>query len=273
MRRPDRSSTDALLRVNGARLRCRDEGRGPALMLLHGWALDLEMWEPQVEAWRDTLRVVRFDRRGFGGSSGTPSLEADIRDVQALAERLGLARFALLGMSQGGRVALQVAASDLCSRLACLILDGAPAEGAPEDASTAEEIPLAHYRQVARREGLEAFRAEWSAHPFARLHSAGAAERELLRRITARYPAADLLAPIPAVSDRSGPPALPSLQVRTLVINGELDTERRRSMGAALCEAIPHAQHTLIRGAGHLPNLDNPREYNAIVQRFVVQHH
>jgi pimeloyl-ACP methyl ester carboxylesterase len=268
----DAGSKDDFLRLEGARLHFRDEGRGPVIMLLHGWALDLEMWEPQVDAWRDTFRIVRFDRRGFGASSGTPSLAADARDVQALAEHLGLTRFALLGMSQGGRVALQVATSAFASRLTCLILDGAPGERTSEQDMAPEEIPLAHYRELARREGLDAFRREWSSHPFAQLHSASEDERELLRRITARFPAVDLLSPVRGVSAPAETPEVRSLRIATLVVNGELDTERRRAMGLALTGSIPDARRVVIRGSGHLPNLDNPHEYNAVVRRFLEQH-
>lgn len=263
---------DTFLQVDGARLRYRDEGRGFAVMLLHGWALDLDMWQPQVDAWCERFRTVRFDRRGFGSSSGTPSIEDDMRDVQAVADRLGIARFALLGMSQAGRVALQAAAGLLRARLTCLILDGAPAEGAlPEDGAP-EEISLSHYREVVLRHGLEAFRKEWNAHPFTQLHSADFMARDLLRRITARYPGSDLLAPMLAAESKADPFPLRSLRMATLVINGELDTERRRTMGAALRDAIPHAERAIIRGCGHLPNLDNPREYNAVIERFIARH-
>ncbi|HYL69994.1 MAG TPA: hypothetical protein VEY89_01675, partial [Candidatus Dormibacteraeota bacterium] len=62
----DSGSPDQHLTVEGVRLRYRDEGQGPAVLLVHGWTLDLEMWEAQVAAWRDAFRLVRLDRRGHG---------------------------------------------------------------------------------------------------------------------------------------------------------------------------------------------------------------
>ena len=99
-------SPDRYLSVHGARLRYRDEGRGPAVVLVHGWTLDLEMWEPQVAALRASLRLVRLDRRGFGLSSGCPSVASDASDIDAICRHLGLARVALIGMSQGARAVL-----------------------------------------------------------------------------------------------------------------------------------------------------------------------
>ena len=47
---------DQYLQVEEVRLRYRDEGAGPALLLVHGWTLDLEMWDPQVAGLRDAFR-------------------------------------------------------------------------------------------------------------------------------------------------------------------------------------------------------------------------
>ena len=57
------------LQLPGARLRYRDEGAGRAVVFVHGWTLDLDVWEPQPPLAAE-LRVVRYDRRGFGLSTG-----------------------------------------------------------------------------------------------------------------------------------------------------------------------------------------------------------
>jgi 3-oxoadipate enol-lactonase len=264
---------EAWIEVHGARLRYRDEGHGPAVVLLHGWALDLEMWQPQVAAWAASCRTIRIDRRGFGGSAGQPSTAQDIPDLMALVDHLGLARFALLGMSQGARVALRAATQPaLGTRLTCLVLDGVPLAGPSRELPP--EVPIVHYRELVRRRGLEGFRAEWSEHPFTRLHTSDASAHRLLRGMTERYRAADLLAayddgPEPASDE---PPALAAMAVPTLVINGERDTEVRRQMGEEVSRLLPRAQYAVIRGAGHLPNLDNPRVYNDLVLDFVTRH-
>src|SRR5262245_57088497 len=59
------TAQDRYLPVNGARLRWRLEGAGPALVLLHGWALDLAYWEPVIAPLARDFTVLRFDRRGF----------------------------------------------------------------------------------------------------------------------------------------------------------------------------------------------------------------
>src|SRR6516164_527412 len=103
---PPTPAADRFLVVNGARLRYRDEGCGPALLLVHGWTLDLEMWDPQVRALRNTFRLIRPDRRGHGRSDGIPAPQRDSEDLEALCDQLALARVAVVGMSQGARAAL-----------------------------------------------------------------------------------------------------------------------------------------------------------------------
>ena len=85
-------ATDRYFAADGARLRYRDEGNGPAVLLVHGWALDLAMWDALVARYAQEFRLVRLDRRGFGLSSGRPALERDVADLRGAACHLGLPR-------------------------------------------------------------------------------------------------------------------------------------------------------------------------------------
>jgi len=85
------------LDAGDARLCYRDDGSGPALVLVHGWLLDSTIWTANVKAWAPRFRVLRLDRRGFGQSLAAPDLVADARDVVLLLDRLGIERAAILG--------------------------------------------------------------------------------------------------------------------------------------------------------------------------------
>jgi len=65
---------------------------------VHGWTLDLHMWDPQVAALRNSFRLVRLDRRGHGLSGGIPTAHQDAADLAALCQQLQLSDVALLGM-------------------------------------------------------------------------------------------------------------------------------------------------------------------------------
>lgn len=104
---------------DGARIAYAIHGSGPPLVRTATWLTHLEFdWESPV--WRHWLvglaeshSVVRYDERGCGLSDRVVedlSLEARVADLQAVIDHAGLERFALLGMSQGGSVAVAYSA-------------------------------------------------------------------------------------------------------------------------------------------------------------------
>jgi len=248
----------------GARLRYRDSGRGPALLLLHGWTLDLEMWEPQAAALATQFRVLRLDRRGFGLSSGQPSVDADAADAQALLDHLGVGTAAIVGMSQGARAALRLAAR-APERVTHLVLDGPPAEHA-----SASEVPLAHYRALLRARGIAAVRHEWAQHSLMRLETRDAAAHALLARMLARYPGNDLReAPAAMQAAAAHAAARPAPALPVLVVTGALDQPARQAAADGWTARLPGARRARIAGAAHLPNLDAPDAYNALLREFL----
>ncbi len=268
------ATTDCHFTVAGARLRYRDEGSGPALLLVHGWTLDLTMWNALSAALRARFRVIRLDRRGFGLSSGQPSLERDIADLDALWGHLALERAALLGMSQGARVALGLAASS-ARKISCLVLDGPPDVVRDENAGD-DEVPLARYRALARAQGMEAFRRQWSTHPLIQLRTGDRNAHQLLRAILSRYPGSDLLQAAAPIAASAGPTAVPlhpeSITIPVLVISGAHDLERRVKSADLLAQRFACAERAVVADAGHLPNLDNPVAYNNLVRAFLDRH-
>jgi pimeloyl-ACP methyl ester carboxylesterase len=254
--------------VEDARLRFRDEGAGPAVILLHGWTLDLEMWDPQVARLRQEFRLVRVDRRGHGFSSGTPSPARDATDVAALCHHLGLARVAVIGMSQGARSALAFAGG-APERVDAVILDGPPSfELAPAD----EDVPFEHFRTVARTRGMAAFRREWLHHPLTRLRTADPQMRAHLIAMIERFAGNEFADP-PLQSDVLPVPALPrSSSAPALVLSGEFDVPRRVQSADRLSVQLPRAERAVITGAGHLPSLDRPDEYSEICRAFLNRH-
>lgn len=251
------------LQVPGARLRYRDDGAGHVVVFVHGWTLDLDAWEPQAPLAAE-LRVVRYDRRGFGLSSGQPSLAADVEDLSCLLDSLGIVSPLLVGMSQGARVVLEFAARHPGVARG-LVLDGAP----PLDTT---DLPMTSFLQIATHDGLDAFKRQWSAHPLMQLVTDDSRAHELLARILARYPGHDLAADSPGQRETIDARLLAQVHTPSLIVNGARDTEARRRAGLALCAALPAAEYVLIPQAAHLPNLDAPHAYNQLISGFARRH-
>ena len=266
---PARAS-DLYLETSGVRLRYRDEGRGCAVIFVHGWTLDLDQWEPQAAALTGQFRVVRLDRRGFGSSSGLPSIAGDGTDLLALCEHLGLDSAALVGMSQGARVVLQFAKSH--PRLtSCLVLDGPPHLGTPEAMDSSYDIPYKYYRELAQTQGLSAFRREWSEHALAGLRTVDPEAHALLARMIARYPGRDLT-DSGGHGDARPLAGFESAAQPALVVNGEFDLDSRKRFARQLALQLHRVECVEIPNAGHLCNLDNPRAYNDALKRFLERH-
>jgi pimeloyl-ACP methyl ester carboxylesterase len=258
---------DLYLETSRVRLRYRDEGRGCPVILIHGWALDLDQWEFQARALAGEFRVIRLDRRGFGLSSGLPSITSDVEDLSALCRHLGLDSAALVGMSQGARVVLQFARVNP-RMTACVILDGPPDLGSEDATGSSLDVPYAHYRELVQVQGLSAFRTEWGGHALARLRTADPEAHALLARMIARYPGRDLT---DIAGQRAAPPvqSFESMDRPALVVSGEFDLDSRKRFARQLAEQLPRSECVEIPGAGHLCNLDNPDAYGNALRRFL----
>jgi 3-oxoadipate enol-lactonase len=259
-------SGEQYIEVEGASLRVRSAGDGPAVVLVHGWALDLDMWRAQIDLLADRYRVIAFDRRGFGRSSGVPSIQQDVHDIERMLEAFSISRAAIVGMSQGARVALRWALKHPEQAL-CLVLDGPPAEGWSQSVG-AREIPIDDYRNRIRREGVDAFRNTWLQHPFMQLHTRSPCAHTLLREIAIRYPARDLLmneqSQLPLLSERD----LLRVNMPALILSGECDSPQRQSIATRMARALPDARLKVLRGSGHLGALDDPSAYVQALRDF-----
>src|SRR5215472_11138942 len=91
-----------------------DGGCGECVVLIHGHPFDRTLWEPQLSALRGSFRVLAPDLRGFGRSPVTPGrvlMGEYAADIEELLGTLGIARAAVVGLSMGGLVAMEVAAA------------------------------------------------------------------------------------------------------------------------------------------------------------------
>src|SRR6185312_14096995 len=228
----------AVLERPGARLVYEVAGDGPAVILIHGFGLDMRMWDPQIGPLAARFRVVRYDCRGFGASGpfdpGVPYTHAG--DLVALLDHLGIGDAVLVGLSFGGRVALQaaLAAPDRVRGLALLdaVLDG-----------------------VTRRVeagGVRAGREAWLAHPL----FAAARERPdlaaALAAMVAGYPGQHWLGQDPHRETRRPIDVLEGIAVPALVAVGERDVAGFREMSAVLARRIPGAAYHVVADAGHM---------------------
>src|SRR5207249_4376580 len=100
---------DKHVTLGGLRFHYREWGEAgaPPLVLLHGYTSHARSWDTFAGAMCEHYRVLALDQRGHGetewATDGDYTAERMVEDVAAFAQALGLGRFALLGLSMGGR--------------------------------------------------------------------------------------------------------------------------------------------------------------------------
>lgn len=254
-------------------------GRGMPLVLLHGWAMDHRVFRFQVAAFARRFRVVTCDRRGFGRATGAPDLRLELDDLDAIAAELDHEPFHLLGLSQGGRIALRYAATRP-GRVRSLILQGAPVDGATPSGPPDEDIPLNELAALARQGRLDEMRRRWLSHPMMDLHGDHPEAARLLEDMLADYAGADLTASLASDSAAPGnpPPSQPAVDVvealaraalPVLLLTGDRETRARRQSARLLARTLPNALEVRLGHSGHLSNLTEPERYNAAVLGFL----
>jgi len=111
--------------TDGIRLHYKDQGSGPAILLVHSSVGDLKDWDGWVKVLSRNYRVIRLDLPAFGLTgpvpSGNYSVDRYLMLVDSLMDHLGIDRFAIVGTSYGGLVAFRYAGTRV-DRVAALVL-------------------------------------------------------------------------------------------------------------------------------------------------------
>jgi len=256
-----------LAQINGHTCHYRVDGpdQAPALMLAHSLGLDSGMWDEQAGACQRHLRVVRYDLRGHGASSVTPgdySIEQLGRDALALADTLGIDRFAFCGLSIGGMIA-QWLGAQAGARLTHLVI----ANSSPRPDATAIEAR----RTAVLADGMAAVAPTAMGRFFspAFLATNGPAVTWARRVLLATDPVG-YAGCCAAIRDTDMRGSLSGIAVPTLVICGDGDASMPwAGHSQLLAETIPGAQALRLPTA-HISSLEAPRSFSAALQRFLL---
>ena len=263
---------------DGVRLHVRRAGRGPTLLLLHGFTGSAATWAPFLPRLAERHDVVAVDLLGHGASDRPrdPARHAAARvadDLAALLEALGVARAAVLGYSMGGRLALHLALAHP-DRVEALVLESASAGIADAAERRARAAADARLADDLERDGIAAFVARWERLPlWASQASLPAAARERLRAQRLANDPAALAASLRGAGAGVTPPVherLTALRAPTLLVAGALDAKYAR-LARELAAAIPDAPAVVVPDAGHAVHLERPAEFERAVEEFLSE--
>jgi 3-oxoadipate enol-lactonase len=251
-------------RVGDLEVHYRERGQGTPALLIHGnWTTSL-WWQPTLELLPPGLRAIAYDVRGRGRTQG-PAIPQAIptlaEDLHGLMDSLGIIRAHLLGHSLGSAIAMQLAL-DHPERVHTLaVLAPAWVDGMP----AAYNLP-SHQLSVhdSRDYYASALRGMAPSAPDDALWQQLLDEGHQQRREAS-------LATLHALVDWAPGERLKALHgIPSLVVSGEKDMLSTVEMGQR-CASLLGARHLVMKGVGHSPNLETPRDFLAKWKEFIEE--
>jgi pimeloyl-ACP methyl ester carboxylesterase len=251
----------------------RGTGGSPKVVFLHTGISDLRSWDDVSALLSPDMDVVAYDRRGFGVTAYRAERHFDqMVDLLAVLDGLGLDEVVLVGNSRGGQIALDFTLTHP-ARVSALVLvapaiSGAPAaeEIEPTEAAIWETLEAAEAAGALDALNLGEIRL-WLDGPHAPEGRVGGAVRDLalhMNRIAlhAADPGQES-EPLDAWS------RLSEVHCPVLVVAGDLDLAHIRARAEELASRIAGARLEVMEGAAHLPGLEQPDAFAALLRDFL----
>jgi 3-oxoadipate enol-lactonase/4-carboxymuconolactone decarboxylase len=256
-----------LLAIRDTTCYCRFEGRDdrPVLMLSHSLGQDHGMWDAQAADLAPHFRILRYDIRGHGASGvtrGDYQVAQLAADALALADALGVERFAFCGLSLGGMIGMWIA-THAPERLTALVLANTSAR--PDGPA------MEARRKTVLSSGMDAVADTAMGRFFSpKILSAHSPAVETARRTLVATSPVGYAGCCAALRDMNMTADLPRIAVPVLVICGDLDIPMPwKGHSDVLATGIPHARVTHLHAA-HLSNIETPRSFSSALMDFLV---
>jgi 3-oxoadipate enol-lactonase len=244
-------------------------GRGP-VVLLHGFPLNRAMWDELVSALSSArYHVVVPDLRGHGQTdapAGPYEMSDHAADVLALLDRLGHGRAAVVGLSMGGYILLQLMTRAPERLISVVLADTMGGDDPPE-----RKQARAAQAETIRTTGLGAFADQVLPRMFAPSvpnERPGLVER-FRQTILSQRPEA-VIAALQGLAARPNMlEPLRSVQLPTLVLVWAEDQATTPDHARELAATIPDATLVILPGAGHMANWEDTDGFNRAVLAFL----
>jgi pimeloyl-ACP methyl ester carboxylesterase len=266
----------------GSQVNLVELGSGPPLVFVHGLAGSWTNWLENICAFAEDHRVIALDLPGFGASEiprEPVSIPGYARLLEALCEKLAIARGAFVGNSMGGLVCAEFARSHpqrverLCLVAAAGIsIEKLPLEHALRAAAPLERVIRACGGVIAGRSRTLARRAR--LRRLALLHVATHADRlpaPLAAELIAGAGRPGLLPGLRAMSTYPIRERLGEIACPTLVVWGARDRMVPLRDAREFERRIPGARRIVYEDTGHVPQLERPACFNADLRAFLAE--
>lgn len=264
-----RNPTGTKRLVRGIEIAYDDVGSGPSVVLLHGYPFNRSMWRDQLVELQQDHRVIIPDLRGHGESAVAQSpatMERMAGDVASLLEILNVSRATIAGLSMGGYVALAFYRLFPLRVRSLVLADTRPQEDTEEGKQNREK-----QAEKALKEGMEGIAD--ALLPKLLAAETVATRPEVVKRVrkmiveTTPEGAAAALRGMAQRQDHTS--FLSRIIAPTLIIVGSEDTLTPVDDAEMMHREIGGSRMEVIKGAGHVSNIENPEQFNQALVSFL----
>ena len=258
--------------IHGVTVGYSDQGNGTPLVFIHAFPLSKTMWQPQVDALKDTYRVITIDLGGHGESDIVPwndSLDDYAKDVIHLLDHLGIAQAVFVGLSMGGYTLFAIY-RHYPDRVKAMVLADTRAQADSEEGKAGR----ASMAQVAFSDGAPAI----ADLMLPKLLSPSTIERhsqivEQVRQMILQTSTGGIVVDLAAMAARlDSTDLLSTITCPTLIIVGENDVATPVSESQYMANRITGSILVTIPEAGHLSNFEQPAAFNGALRSFLTTH-
>ncbi len=242
---------------DGVKIYYEDHGQGNAVLLSHGYGASSRMWQGQVDALKDSYRLVTWDMRGHAQSDSPSeqsqySEEATVEDMAEILRHLGVAQAVVGGLSLGGYMSLAFYLKYPEMVRALMLFDTGPGYRNPKGREEWNQTAFDRAKAFEER-GLEAVGG--GAEVRVSVHRSADGLAKAARGMLAQF-------------DDRVIASLENVKVPTLVLVGEKD---RPFLAATdyMATRVPNASKVVIPDAGHAANIHQPDAFNGAVLDFL----
>lgn len=242
------------LAVNGVNIFYREQGKGEALLLLHGGMGTLESWVNQVPEFSKHYRVITPDSRGQGRSTdavGPLSYHAMAEDMIALMDALQIKQAYVVGWSDGGNIGLDMAINHP-KRLKGLVAYGANGAVAGLQSSFTDYLSKASVKDLVNDMGRE--------------YLAVSARPDYLPIIADKVRNMWLKEPNFTEMDYK------KILAPSLILDGAKEEFIRPEHACEIAAKIPKSRCLMLDGVGHFAMASDTRRFNDTVLHFLKQY-
>ena len=246
--------------------------KNKAILFIHGFPYDHNMWQMQVEDLKSRFHCITYDIRGLGSSpagDGQFTMESFVDDVEFLIDELELDQPVLCGLSMGGYIAFRCM-ERMQEKFGGLII----CDSKPEADNNEAKLRRASGIKTINTQGVQKFVGDFIPNCFTQssINNINIPYKEILERSMKFDPSGVKGCLIAMLSRTDTSSFLSNIKIPSLIICGEDDKLTPPDVMKLTAEKISSSEFVIVPKAGHMTPIENPQFVNKVINNFLVKY-